>query len=125
MSHIVFEHPAYFTPADIPWDFGPCCNCGVEGRQVRNVIFLPYESPSPGMGWGCFVCNLPPNGAIAVMCDGCLDAEAPILYACLGRPAEGKGRVPLSEIEHAPFEHELTPHLAEYAQQHLDKKELR
>ncbi len=68
---------------EIP-DLGPCCACGIEGPGVRNVILLGRKAPVPGTGWGCIVCGLPLDGAIAVVCDPCLETQAEIRFACYG-----------------------------------------
>lgn len=67
--------------ADLGNRFGPCCIC--EGTvDVWNLITLPFPAPIPGTGWGCTVCNLPADGAIAVVCDACVGESrdrAPLL----------------------------------------------
>jgi hypothetical protein len=52
--------------------WGSCCSCGEEKASVRNVIMLRKRSPIEGRGWGCLVCKVPSNGAVAVVCDRCL-----------------------------------------------------
>ncbi len=66
------------------------------------------RAPVPGTGWGCLVCGLPNDGAIAVVCDNCLEAEAEILEVCHGHPHEGR-RMALSVINE-PFEHDPAKH---------------
>jgi hypothetical protein len=89
-------------------DLGRCCACGKRGPDVRNVMMLNKKAPVPGQGWGCFVCGLPADGAVAVVCDGCLDSEAAIRWACVGYPGEDQrtGVDTLTE----PFEHDLARH---------------
>ena len=70
-------------------DLGRCCICeGVE--NVRNVMMLSLKAPVPGTGWGCVVCNLAFDGAIAVVCDGCLEKPKALVWACDGYLAEKK-----------------------------------
>jgi hypothetical protein len=77
-------------------DLGPCCAC--EGiRDVRNVVMLDKKAPLPGRGWGCVVCGLPLDGAVAVLCDDCLENGREPQMACRGYPAED-GRVPIGEL---------------------------
>ena len=66
------------------------------------------RAPVPGTGWGCLVCGLPNDGAIAVVCDNCLEAETEILEVCHGHPHEGR-RMALSVINE-PFEHDPAKH---------------
>jgi len=47
-------------------DLGPCCAC--EGfESVRNVLMLHVKMTVPGQGWGCLVCGLSFDGALAVL----------------------------------------------------------
>jgi hypothetical protein len=88
-------------------DLGSCCSCGtLEG--VRNVMCLPKLAPEPGKGWGCAVCGRPNDGAVAVLCDGCLDGTHELLFACKGYPADGE-RVPIGELA-GHFDHDLFKH---------------
>ncbi len=92
-------------------DLGPCCIC--ETRVgVTNVLMLGQRAPVPGTGWGCIVCGLPSDGAVAVLCDGCLDlfqAGAPPLFVCSGFAPLGK-RVPITELPFEKFEHDDQRH---------------
>ena len=90
-------------------DWGPCCVCEKTGPEVRNILCLNRKGPTPGKGWGCFVCGLPRDGATAVLCDKCLEAEAEIVYVCTGYPALD-GRTPIAELPHEAFEHDLSYH---------------
>lgn len=92
-------------------DLGPCCTCG--GRvDVVNVLMLSHAAPTPGTGWGCVVCGLPANGALAVLCDGCLGTQRKPREICVGYPSAGE-RMPIEEAKQAPrFEHDLTKHVA-------------
>lgn len=98
----------YQQEFDLGLDLGPCCACeGSEG--VRNVLMLPYRAPTPGHGWGCFQCGLPLDGAVAVICDGCMRGQVEIKHVCTGRPAEG-GRTSISLVKGHHFDHDLTRH---------------
>jgi hypothetical protein len=97
---------------DDPPALGPCCICLGE-RGVRNVICLHFKAVVPGRGWGCVVCDLPADGAVAVVCNDCIDdwqaGAASLRYACRGYPATD-GRVPIEALT-VPHEHDLTvPH---------------
>ena len=89
---------------------GPCCMC--EGTvDVRNIISLHRKSPTPGRGWGCVQCGLPPDGAIAVLCDRCLaltENGEPLNFACKGYPATD-GRVPIMSL-HGEHDHDFSRH---------------
>lgn len=93
-----------------PVDLGPCCACGIEGPSVRTLVSLPRKAPKPGTGWLCTSCELPADGALAVVCAACLDAGRPPIYACDGYPSEGK-RIRITELLgwHDPTQH-ARPH---------------
>lgn len=100
--------------SDVNTDLGTCCICGGKNR-VRNVIQLEQKSPTPGCGWGCIICELPPDGAVSVVCDECLDSQEKLmhagerlLYACKGFPATG-GRVPIGELR-GEHKHDMSKH---------------
>jgi hypothetical protein len=93
-------------------NLGSCCCCGKIGPDVRNVLMLHFKAPSPGNGcWGCFQCGLPSEGAVAVLCDGCLegDEEFTLKTVVDGDPADNV-RVPLEGFEQIPFGHDMTKH---------------
>jgi hypothetical protein len=90
-------------------DLGPCCACS--GSGARNLMMLPWKAPMPGRGWGCVVCGLALDGALAVLCDPCVEIDAEILYACAGYPASD-GRIPIGALEReGRHEHDETKHL--------------
>lgn len=85
-------------------DLGRCCACGRTGPTVRNLLSLDRRAPVPGTGWGCFVCHLPSDGAIAVLCDACVEAGREPTSACRGYVAD-KGRAPAWELPPGVFAH--------------------
>jgi hypothetical protein len=93
---------------------GPCCGCGGDTAGTHNVIMLTVRNKVPGHGWGCVVCHLPPDGAVAVLCGACLDraargVEDVLRFACRGYP-DTDGRAPIGEFTE-PFTHDLSvPH---------------
>lgn len=60
-------------------------------------MMLEYKAPTPGTGWGCRECGLEQDGALAVLCDDCIEKRAPIRWACLGDPAR-LGRVEVEQL---------------------------
>jgi hypothetical protein len=105
--------------------FGSCCACGSIYR-VRHILQMPYPGPTPGQGWGCFLCGLDANGALAVICDPCFakiardaercrkegrthDPRAFLRYVCTGFPGE-PGRTPIEQLSSDRFEHDTTIH---------------
>lgn len=93
---------------DPPLDLGPCCACdGVV--NVRNIYTLAQRGPVPGTGWGCFVCGLPKDGAIAVVCDACYEAAREPRYVCDGYPLQ-KRRIPVASLDRTPFDHDEERH---------------
>jgi len=89
--------------------FGKCCVCEKEGKTVRNIMTMHLRAPGPpGHGWGCILCGLPSDGAVAVLCDECVAAKKPVRFVCEGYAA-GNLRVPiegLEEFDHDPQKHE-------------------
>ncbi len=55
--------------------FGPCCICERDDDTVTYLILLDQKAPIPGTGWGCAACGLPPDGAMAVICEACTKAN--------------------------------------------------
>lgn len=91
---------------------GPCCGCQtIDG--VRHVLTLNQKSPKPGHGWGCVQCGLAPDGAVAVLCDKCVerfkrDGLTAVSWACLGYPS-AEGRV-LRTILTGTHDHDMSKH---------------
>jgi hypothetical protein len=78
---------------------------------LRNVVLLTLKAPVPGTGWGCVVCDLPLDGAIALVCDSCIDAHANITQAVVGTPPTGD-RVAISALT-GTHDHDPRLHPAE------------
>ena len=96
---------------DEPASLGSCCICETY-FGVRNIVMLDRRAPIAGHGWGCVVCGLPSDGAVAVLCDGCLElfqAGGVCLFACRGYPAKD-GRVPFADLSPEPFGHDEAKH---------------
>ena len=94
---------------DKPLCLGTCCACGGT-RRVRNILMLRVESPTPGKGWGCCQCGQPSNGAIAVMCDACLERHAQLRFIVVGYPANNE-RLPFTEVKRRKaFDHDYSKH---------------
>ena len=94
---------------------GTCCICGA-GSGSPAIVMLNQRSPISGRGWGCILCGLPANGAIAVVCGDCcqrrdsgqLAVAKDLRWACRGYPATD-GRVPVEELT-GTHEHDLVRH---------------
>ncbi|MDQ3652668.1 MAG: hypothetical protein M3458_20805 [Acidobacteriota bacterium] len=89
---------------------GRCCVCETT-EGVVNIIALDLRVPltpgtRPSGTWGCVVCDLPAEGAVAVVCDACL--EQPLKFACVGYPYLNR-RVPVERLTE-PFTHDLSKH---------------
>ncbi|MBD1864198.1 MULTISPECIES: hypothetical protein [Trichocoleus] len=109
-----FQALEWFEAGDEePPDFGACCACRQEGSTVRNFVSLTKRALVPGTGWGCIVCNLPSDGALAVICDECLAKSAEIQDTCHGYAAT-KERSPLAALTE-DFDHDHALHEAEIA----------
>jgi len=87
--------------------FGPCHCCG-SGTKVRSLVMLEKKCPTPGQGWGCLVCGLPPDGAVSVLCDQCVKEKMQPAYAFKGYPAR-KEVVSVLDLE-GEHKHDLAKH---------------
>lgn len=90
-------------------DAGPCCACNATGATVRNFLMLEVKAPVPGTGWGCLICSLPADGAIAVVCDSCLEAEREPVSIVYGYVKQKK-RCFLNPSAAEDFKHKDIPH---------------
>lgn len=90
-------------------DLGACCACNKTGPAVRNVLMLHQTAPVSGTGWGCFVCGLPADGAVSVVCDDCLEAGTEPTQVIYGYPVN-RERVGINDYEHQPFDHDMSQH---------------
>jgi hypothetical protein len=108
-----YEDPDYDQPVQ---DYGPCCNCG--NANAINFLMLQHKAPIPGTGWGCLVCNLPNDGALAVVCDECIGRPLALRTVILGYP-NSKGRTSYSSISATNFCHTMELHERE-EQQHFN-----
>ena len=99
--------------------FGPCCRCGTTATAVDTIIMLPFQAPIAGHGWGCLQCGLPPDGAIAVVCDACAQfladadwhaADLSLLESvCSGAVADGQ-RMRRAHFRAVRFAHDRLQH---------------
>lgn len=91
---------------------GPCCICE-KTKGVRNILQIHRKGPTPGKGWGCVVCGLPFDGAVAVLCDHCYelmrDGKAALKFICTGYP-KTDGRTPFEAEGFTPHDHDMTKH---------------
>ena len=90
-----------------PVHVGACCACGVT-TTLRNVMFLDQKAPVAGKGWGCVVCDLPLDGAIALLCDECVANGREPIEALAGDVESGL-RVPVEQLR-GEHRHDLVVH---------------
>jgi hypothetical protein len=90
---------------------GACCRCK-QIRKLTAIVMLPRKCPTSGQGWGCVVCHLETDGALAVLCRHCGIAwngrMESLLLACKGQVGD-TGRVPISQLR-GDYRHDLTQH---------------
>lgn len=93
-----------------------CSWCG-QTRVCRNIVLIDRLAPSPGKGWGCLICGLPEDGAIAVGCEECMADgahERTPTWVCSGwaAPADGVApeRVRYADLPDGVFEHRMHFH---------------
>jgi hypothetical protein len=91
--------------------YGTCCACEQEiSPRDPCVVMLPFEAPTGFKGWGCLVCKLPQRGAIAVLCQDCLNANRQPRFIATGVHVGDNLRFPLTSYVQIPFEHNLAFH---------------
>jgi len=85
---------------------GTCCGCQQPIQGVPHLIMLDIEAPIAGTGWGCYLCHLPNNGALAVVCNECLISQSMLFEVIYGYP-ESKQRLRFVNMEEpmTPFHH--------------------
>jgi len=94
---------------------GRCCVCDKGGPTVKNILTLHRVAPVRGKGWGCFVCGLPQDGAVAVICDPCLaeirasGGEKQPKFVCVGEPFRNE-RLALEDLKTPAFDHDMSKH---------------
>lgn len=88
-------------------NLGLCCNC--KASRAIIPIVITRRAPVPGKGWGCVVCGLPPDGAVAVLCQACGCADPHPRFVCVGYPKEGV-RVPIEQLPPGEFDHDMSKH---------------
>ena len=88
-------------------NFPPCCACATEEGEIKNIVMLKQKGPRPGKGWGCNVCNLPPEGAIAALCNSCVEVGRPIKFAIVD--LDSRERIPIEQLG-AEHDHDYTKH---------------
>ncbi|WP_445630416.1 hypothetical protein [Nostoc sp. DSM 114167] len=95
-----------------PLDLGACCGCGTTNSLVRNILTLHKKALVPGTGWECFICGIPANGAIAVICDDCLaqlEEGKEVLKQAVYGDVLGKQRCDIAQLTE-DFDHKNIPH---------------
>ncbi|WP_138500945.1 hypothetical protein [Nostoc sp. PA-18-2419] len=73
---------------------------------------LPKKAPVLGTGWGCLVCGLPSDGAVAVACDDCLalmDTQPDVIKEVIYGYASDKKRYSIAGLAE-DFNHKNIPH---------------
>ena len=94
-------------------NYGMCCVCEAPNADP-NFFQMDYKVPETvETKWGCLKCGLPIEGAIAVVCDGCLRKHGPdaiddhIKFLMDGRDR----RIPVPPPEERiPHDHDYTKH---------------
>lgn len=90
-----------------------CCACGESNETVRNIVMLDNKTAEAGTGWGCVQCGLASDGAVAVLCDLCAQADPvgdSIREAVVGYMRDGR-REPIAAVRARPrHEHDMTKH---------------
>jgi hypothetical protein len=92
--------------------------CGQENDSVRTMIYLPFRAPLAGTGWCCGMCRTDYDGAIAVLCDECLERKDPIaqLRWVVCGPIHSLERIAIEDAPRERIEHDVEQH-AEFARE--------
>lgn len=91
------------------FDIGRCCGQWCF-RQACWVMPLNHPAPVLGSGWGCQICNLPPDGALVALCDRCIRNPKLRLKSVVFGVLESKRRYPYADISKEEFDHDLSKH---------------
>ena len=93
--------------------YGSCCVCEKPDTEL-NVFQMDYKNPVPSeSAWGCFTCNLPMEGAVAVVCDECVEAfpDEEIWDKILFLMDGATRRIPVPDVkDRISHEHDLSEH---------------
>jgi hypothetical protein len=91
--------------------FGPCCCCEGDIPRQPRLMMLELEAPAGFKGWGCLVCRLPLRGAIAVVCESCIQAQRLPQFIAAGSDLYDNQRQRLDDtFEQKPFAHDPHAH---------------
>nr|MDZ8061854.1 hypothetical protein [Nostoc sp. EkiNYC01] len=93
-------------------DLGACCCCETTELKATNILALGKKAPIPGTGWGCMICQLPLDGAIAIVCDECLaqlEQGHEVLKHAVYGDALNKRRCDINDLTEE-FGHKNIPH---------------
>jgi hypothetical protein len=105
----MMKHPDQEPGQEPTLNLGPCCICG-ENAPIAGIVMLSVKNQAPGRGWGCVICDLPADGAYAVICRSCQPGyergDVKLQFACRGWPGED-GRVPVGDLTE-PHGHDLS-----------------
>ncbi len=92
-----------------------CCACA-QVKTSRNIIMLNQKALTAGKGWGCVVCGLAQDGAIAVICDDCAVVGEPVIQFVVDGYLDDGKQIPIEELPWIPHEHNMALHQDEEAQ---------
>jgi len=94
---------------------GPCCACRRVFVYLRHVVCMTFRAPEGALdkGWGCVVCAIPSHGALAVVCDECMNAQRPILDVCADYVRNPARALVTDELRAIPWVHIQASHEAD------------
>ena len=106
------------------FDYGTCCVCEsvIEDPILISLPFKVHvESESK---WGCFQCGLPFEGAVAVICDACVDEHGVNIEDKIKFLMNNKERIPVPPVEiRIPHEHDYSLHSEIIAMPNIGEKD--
>jgi NMD protein affecting ribosome stability and mRNA decay len=71
---------------------------------------MDFLGPTPGRGWGCVVCGVPSDGAVAVLCDACVERKVQPIRIIEGDAAEHRRLVITPAMRERKFAHRVELH---------------
>lgn len=73
---------------------------------------LDFKAPAGFQGWGCVQCGLALEGAIALLCDRCVELQPlpPLKFICAGTYVMQGVRIGYADFPRHPHEHDLNRH---------------
>jgi hypothetical protein len=88
-----------------------CHACGKRDETVLNFYSHDFKGPPGAGGWGCFICDLEPDGALSIVCNECHEKNKFPRYIFAGAPfVKPYEKIDLTTFKQIPHRHNLNLH---------------